>query len=118
MSNTETDIEKEVQARVDFKINELLTGLRNQATMEWHIAFQTGNPKHSHYWEAFEQMVKMVEKERAMPTPYTHMALEKKREARDKAVEGIIDSLDLRGKREYHHIVRNVVKNIEQAQNF
>lgn len=115
------NIEQEVQARVDFKLDELMTGLKNAAAREWHIAFQSGNPKHSHYWEAFEKLKEMLEKERRMPVPYNEMALQKKREARDAAVTEIISVFQQRwvgDPRRRNHETRVVVAAIEKAQNY
>ena len=55
---TEDEIELEVQARVEFKMNQLLVGVRSSANRNWDFAFNGhGNPhKQTHYWEAFEQM--------------------------------------------------------------
>ena len=114
------EIEAEVQARVNFKLDELVIGMRNTATRNWQIAFQSGNPKYSHYWEAFEQMVQMLEKERTMPPPYDEMALQKKREAKDFAVQSIMSSLTryIRPGSENRHVIRNIVSAIETAQKY
>lgn len=43
---TEIEIEKEVQTRVDFKINEFLTGLKNTVNRYYLATLQTGTPKY------------------------------------------------------------------------
>jgi hypothetical protein len=70
----EINIEKEIQARVDFKMNELLKAIENRANANWSIAFKIGSQKHSYYWEAFEQMKSMFQKELEMSYPYDRMS--------------------------------------------
>lgn len=116
----EKQINDEVQTRVNFKLDELLVGMRNAATRNWQIAFRLGNPKYSHYWEAFEEMVKMLEKERYMPPPFDEMYLQNKRNARDKAVNEITEIVIRRGERinDQQRIIRKIVSAVEKAQNF
>ncbi len=111
------EIEQEVQARVEFKMNEFITGLKNIAKRHWHIAFQTMDSKYQHYWEAFEQIEQMIQKEIRMGTPYDDMANRKKWEAKQKAVENISNSLQLKG-RDADHKIRIIVREVESAQNF
>lgn len=108
--------EKEIQARIDFKLSELLTGLENRAKAEWHNAFQTGSQKHSHYWEAFTELKKMLRKEIEMATPSNEMAETHRREKRDEAVDAIADRLIKRGEPNYHGKLKAVVDAIEKAQ--
>lgn len=115
--NSNTDIENEVQARIEFKMNEFMMGMKNACTRNWHIAAQSGNQKYQHYWEAFEQMKEMFEKEIRMPPPYDDMYKRKKWEAKEKAVKNIANSLDLKGRRDYDHKIRIVASEIEKAQN-
>lgn len=110
------DIEKEVQARVDFKMNELLTAIKNTANTNWNIAFQTGNPKYSHYWEAFNQMSGMFKKELEMGLPFNEMSELNRRKKRDKAIEKIMERFCQRGTRDYYQKEKEAVKIIEEAQ--
>lgn len=110
--------EAEVRARVEFKMNEILEGVKNAASRNWHIAFASNSQKHQHYWEVFEQLKGMFEKEINMGLPYDNMVEIKRREARDKAVKDIEQSLDLRGRRDYQHKIRIIVAAIEKAQNY
>lgn len=114
------EIEEEINARIHFKIEELITGLKNTARHNWGIAFSSGNPKYAHYWEAFEQMVKMIYKERDMPPPYDEIVLTKKRKARDAAVDAIMDKIRpiSMGRFDDRHILQAVVRSIEEAQNY
>lgn len=112
------DIEKEIEARVEFKMNELLTGIKNVAKTNWHIAFNGSSQKHSYYWEAFTQMEEMFHKEMKMALPYPSMEVHNRKQARDKAVRKITDRLNMRGTRDSDQITRVIVEAVEQAQNF
>lgn len=115
----EIDIEKEVQARIDFKLNELKEALKQAANRSWHQALRSGSQKYSHYWEAFEQLERMLEKERVMAVPYNEMAIKNQREARDKAVDEIVQSLNLRrGDREFYHKSAVIANAVERAQKY
>lgn len=110
--------EKEIQARVDFKMNELLTAVENTAKANWNVAFQSNSQKHSHYWEAFGQMKQMLIKEMQMSTPYDDMAEQKRRKKRDEAIDKIMERFCKRGERDYHHKEQLIVSLIENAQNW
>ena len=110
--------EKEIQARVDFKMNELLKAVENTAKANWNVAFQSNSQKHSHYWEAFGQMKQMVIKEMQMATPYDDMAEQKRRKKRDEAIDKIMERFCKRGERDYHEKERLLVSLIENVQNW
>jgi hypothetical protein len=110
--------EKEIQARVDFKMNELLTAVENTAKANWNVAFQSNSQKHSHYWEAFGQMKQMLFKEMQMGTPYDDMAEQKRRKKRDEAIDKIMERFCKRGERDYNDKERLLVSLIENAQNW
>ena len=110
--------EKEIQARVDFKMNELLTAVENTAKANWNVAFQNNSQKHSHYWEAFGQIKQMFIKEMQMATPINDMAEHKRIEKRDKAIDKIMERFCKRGERDYHHKERLLVSIVEDAQNW
>lgn len=114
---SELEIEKEIQARVAFKMNELLTGVKNKVRYKYKQAFDM--TQNSQYiWQAWEELEEMVKKEVAMATPYNDMDKRKKWEAKEKAVDNITKSLDLRGRHDYPHKVRVIVSEIEKAQNY
>ena len=110
--------EKEIQARVDFKMNELLTAVENTAKANWNVAFQNNSQKHSYYWEAFGQMKQMLIKEMQMGTPHDDMAEQKRRKKRDEAIDKIMERFCKRGERDYHHKEQLLVSLIENAQNW
>jgi hypothetical protein len=91
------NIEKEVEERVRFKMNEFLTSMENRCKIEWNVAATTGHPKHNYYLEAFSQMKGMFQKEIDMPTPYDNMSEIKRRDIRDKAIEKLNNRLIKRG---------------------
>lgn len=110
--------EKEIQARVNFKMNELLTAVENTAKTNWNVAFQSNSQKHSHYLEAFGQMKQMLIKEMQMSTPYDDMSEQKRRKKRDEAIDKIMEHFCKRGERDYHHKEQLLVSLIENAQNW
>lgn len=111
------DIEKEIQARVEFKMNEILTAIENIAKLNWNIAFKSNSQKHSHYWEAFGQMKQILIKEMQIATPYNDMAEQKRKKKRDEAINKIMERFCKRGERDYLQKERLLVSFIEDAQN-
>lgn len=113
---TEKDIEKEIQARVEFKMNELLTGVKNRVAFKYIKAFDM--TRESQYaWEAFEELEEMLKKEVHMATPSNQMDGDKKWAAKEKAVKNIMEHFGCRGS-EYDRKVRVIVNEIEKAQNY
>jgi hypothetical protein len=110
--------EKEVQARVDFKMNELLTAIENTARNNWGIAFENISQKHSHYWEAFNIMKKMFEKEMRMPLPYDEMALQNKKVKKNAAVDKIMNHSMFRTANVEKRFASFIADTIEEAQNY
>lgn len=112
----EQDIEKEIQARVEFKMNELLTGVKNRVGHKYGQAFDM--TKESQYaLEAFRELEQMVKKEIEMSTPSNHMDRDKKWAAKEIAVKNIMEHFKCVGS-EYHSKVGKVVSEIEDAQNY
>ena len=114
-TKVENDIEAEVQARVDFKMNELLTGIRNTININYQASLQSGSPKHYYYWEAFNRFEEMVKKETEMGVPCDEMAKLKIAQKRDTAVEKLMERLCKKGSRDYHEkesFVVGVVENL------
>ena len=107
--------EEEVKARVEFKLNELLTAVENTAENNWNSAFHSGNPKLGHYWEAFSQLKGMLLKEIEMPTPFDNIAEQDRRRKRDIAIEKIMSRFCKKGERDYHQKERLLVSIIEDA---
>lgn len=127
----ENQIEKEVQTRLTFKINELINNIRNQIksnqSLSFHYIMQENNAglsqKHIHYKEAFEQFHSILVKElRTLPIPYDKMAEISKGEKKNKAVDKIIQKLDelTRGKISFQqraNFAQSAAAAIEKAQN-
>jgi len=111
------DIEKEVQARVEFKFNELLEGVKNRIGREFNLTLNTNNQKHLHYWEAFSEFEKMLRKEIMLPTPYDDMAEHNRRKKRDEVVDKLKKRFLKRG-REFDHEQRVIVVLVEEAQDY
>lgn len=110
--------EEEVNARVEFKMNELLVALENTAKINWNTAFQHNSQKHSHYYEAFSQVKQMLIKEMEMATPFNNMAEQKRRKKRDEAIDKVMERFCKRGDRDYYEKERLLVSIIENAQNY
>jgi competence transcription factor ComK len=110
------DIEKEIQARVDFKLNEILSAISNQVGLNWALSFEHGSQKHAHYYEAFGKLKEMIMKERQMAVPYNELAERNRKQKRDKAVEKLAERFKIRGSMNYHHDLRAIVSVIEDAQ--
>jgi hypothetical protein len=115
MDNIQT--EKEIQERVEFKINELLTNLRNRLKHKYGQAFDMTRESNEKL-KAFQELMEVAEKEIILPCPYDSMTEERKRKAKDKAVEEITKALDMRWQRDYHIKIRRFVSIIEKAQNY
>lgn len=117
---TEIDpkIESEINNRVEFKVRELLTGVRNRAAIAWKIAFDGLDQKQSYRWETFNELEQMIEKEIAMAVPWEGFEKfeRKRRERLDEAVNKIM--YWFRGVEGSQHRVREVVRIIEKAQDF
>ena len=117
MSNNNEEIEKEVQARVEFKIRQILTAVENTARAHQATAFLGGHPKYSYYAEALRQAIGIIKKEMKMATPVDQMHLQNMREKREKAIDEIVTLFDIRGKRDMHMIEKRLVDIIKSAQN-
>lgn len=90
---TASEIEAEVQARVAFKMNELLTAVTNMANASWHQAFNSGHGKYANYWEAYNLMLARFKKELNLPTPSDHMAMDLKQKNKREAIDKIMEEL-------------------------
>ena len=119
---SEQEIEKEIQARVEFKMNELLTGVKNRVSFKYKQAFDM-TQKSQYIWQAWEELEEMVKKEVAMATPYNDMDKRKKWEAKETAINEIRKELEnkfrgvLRGQ-EFEMMIRRLVIHVEKAQNY
>ncbi len=111
-------LEKELQARIDFKMGELLEVLENRIGIEWGIAFSGNSQKHEHYWEAFRLLKGMVQKEASMPLPLDEMYEKDFRTKRDKLVNKLEKSLLKRGTGGYSTNLRMIVSVLEDALKF
>lgn len=120
------EIEAEIQARVDFKIGELLTRIKNRSKFESRMGFDLlappkDNIRHMHYAEAFNVFVDLLNKEREMPVPAYNMRVIKLGRMKDIAVDKILHRLKdiTRGRvssSDERSIINTVVSAIEGAQ--
>ena len=113
---TEQEIESEVQARVEFKMNEFLTCVKNRVGFKYQQAFDMSQ-KSQYAWQAFEELSEMLKKEIKMHTPCDEMSKRRKWEAKEKSVDKIVNTLDLRG-RDYDGKIRTIVSAVEIAQDW
>lgn len=119
MEYTQEEIEKEIETRVRFKMNELLTGVSNVSKMNWQKAFHCMNPKYQHYSEAFAQLGTMFEKELFMAYPYK---FNKKQEnewkvKRDETIDKIIYRLNIVGTKDRFAIEKFLHHELEKLKN-
>jgi len=120
------EIEAEVQARVDFKMNELITGLSNRSKFESRLGFDLlappkDNMKHMYYAEAFNMFIGMVRKEAQMAPPDVNMHQTNIKHLRDVAVGQIMLKIEetCRGKLSHgdiRSIIHTVVNAVERSQ--
>lgn len=115
--NTKEEIELEIQARIEFKMNEFLTAVKNRLNFKHRQAFDMSKESQE-AWKAFEELSVMLRKEINMPTPSDNMVKERKWKAKEKAVENILKTLDVHGKKEFHYKIQTIVSEIENAQNY
>lgn len=123
---SEQDIEREVQARVNFKMEEILTGLRNRAKLEYQLAVDmvddpAKSQKHAHFNEAYKNFLQMVLKECQMAPPVTDMYMARLHMGKEIAVNKIMNRINeaTRGRLgpgDTHGITKVVVSAIEDAQ--
>lgn len=85
--------------------------------MNWQIAFQKGSQKHQYYWEAFQELEKIIAKEASMPLPRDRMAEDNFVETRNKYVDEIVKLFNLRGTREYQAKINTIVRIVEDLLN-
>jgi hypothetical protein len=115
---SEEEIEREVYARVEFKMNELLTGVKNRLKVKYAQAWDMTHDS-QYKWQAFEELVALVKKEVNMGTPHDRMDIQARWEAKQVAVEKIMEKFDYRGRgREYDSVLKHVVDEVERAQNY
>jgi len=108
--------EQEVNARVEFKLKEILSGIDNRLKINWGMALKNNSQKHSHYYEAFSQIKEAFLKEINLPTPFDEMAEMNKRKKRNLAISKLMENLNLRGRIESHSIEKMLFEIIADAQ--
>jgi phosphoribosylaminoimidazole carboxylase (NCAIR synthetase) len=113
----ELDLKKEIQAQVEFKMNEFLTALKNRLSFKYQQAFDMTRESNEK-WKAFDEISEMMKKEIHLPLPYDNIVEERKRKAKNKAVDKLVESLDLRGIRDYEFKIKSIVSAIELAQEY
>lgn len=116
-----TDIEKEIDARVSFKFNEYKTALENRLKLKYASAFDMTH-KSDQIYRAFLEVCEIIDKEVAMPIPsYDNMIEYSKREAKNLAIDELLDLIEKRlGYRgsDLNLIVQKLVSIVEKAQNY
>ena len=117
MEDNQIKIEQEIQSRVEFKMNEFLTAVKNRVRFKHKQAFDM-TQKSQHAWEAFEEISEMIKKEINMPTPYDDMTKFRMNEARNKAIDNIVDRLKINGTMDGRQVISFLVREIENAQNY
>jgi hypothetical protein len=113
-----TLFEEEVQGRLAFKKEELLKGLMNTVETKWVTAFFFGSQRETYYWEAYKQIIPIIEKEFDMLSTYDNMGDIKRREARDKAIEAIAERFKIHGSHNGQAALSFLANEIEKAQTY
>lgn len=93
---TQEEIEQEIQARIEFKYEEFKTSLKNRLQFKYGQMWDMTH-KSQYIWEAFNEISGMIGKEVSLPTPSNEMVKERKWKAKEKAIDKIMDILQLRG---------------------
>jgi hypothetical protein len=119
----ELEIELEIQKRVEFKMNEFKTALKNRVHFKWQDAFREMSLPSQYIWQAFQEIEKMIQKEVEMPLPikFEHgtMLEQSKWEAKEKAVKEMRTYLDeLRNNYFRTYNINQIVSIIEKSQNY
>lgn len=131
MEPNRADIEYEVREQLNFKFDALEAGIKNRIGFHTNVAFSSllehsdaaTSQQHQHYREAFTEFLSMIQKERHMPIPEWGLGAAKIAEAKNKAVDDIMNTLDrrFRGTHQFdgpgrHTILQAVVRAVESAQ--
>jgi hypothetical protein len=115
---TPEEIEREIQARVDFKMNEFRTAVGNMVGVMYARCYFNPSGHAVREWETYKAILGMVTKEIEMALPYNKIDKMKQKKARNKAVDEIERSLKLRGTRDGFHKLTIINSIIEKAQNY
>lgn len=99
MSNEE--IEKEVNERLRFKLNELEDGIKNRLSHNKRSAFSmaingdyAGSQRVQHYAEAWQEVLDVFKKEKDMGIPQPHMYATKIAKAKNEYVDVLMVYMD------------------------
>ena len=108
----------EMQERIRFKMEELLTAVRNTSSHLWSHSAYTGNPKYLHKKEAFDHFAKMLRKEMNMQPPHDNMSEVRFIKHRNKAVDDIVERFQILGRRDSRNKEIFLLSVIQKAMNW
>lgn len=117
---TEEDIEREVQERVEFKLNDIQSCIKNSLNRTKYGFYISGNRRITE--ESWTALKEMFRKETEMPVPYEEMYVERKRKQKNEFVDDVMEEFDriTRGMRihpnQRHSFVKMLVSKIEKVQ--
>ena len=89
-------IEKEIHSRIEFKMSEFNSVIKNKLAYKHRQAFDM-TKRSNDVWEAFQEVSEALQKEIIMPPPYNEMANQRFREKRDRAVNELMNRFHRRG---------------------
>ena len=112
------EIEDEIQARIDFKMEEFLTSLKNRLGFKKAEAYSELTDKSFYKWKAFEEVCEVMRKEIRMGPPHDEMARVRKWKAKEKAVDNIVKKLKIEGGVDSMIKQRIIADEIENSQNW
>ena len=85
------EIEKEINERVSFKLNDIYSQIENRISFSWAVWLKSGDQKFVNKWQWLLEIKEVFEKEIWMSFPYDRMYDVKKNEAKNIAVEKIMN---------------------------
>ena len=117
------EIEQEINERVRFKMEEIITGVRSMANLNWRIAFERMSPKHEAKWEAFNELAAMIRKEAGLPVPVANMHQKAAEEQKRKILNPLENYVRTRLRSTMHprdldSFISKIVQAVEMAQKF
>ncbi len=115
---TPREIEDEIQARIEFKMEEFMTSLKNRLNIKHHQANEERTADSFYKWRAFKEICEVLRKEVRMGPPSDEMAKNRKWQAKEKAVDNIVKRLKLEGTDNWWLKQKIIANEIEDSQNW
>lgn len=109
-------ISNEINAQIEFKFGEFMTGLKNRVGFKWAGATDRDGVI---VWQIHKEIEEMIDKEIKMPVPADmFLSQDRKRELKDQAIEDLQEIIKRTTRGIGHIPVNTLVQIIERAQNY